>query len=437
MESRKSFLSDAISVSTANVLSTLMQIGSGIVLARVLGPEGNGLYTYLLVIPTLAGVITRLGVKRSTVFYISKKTYTTEDVISALFFIGIFTSLLGAVLTGGVFYFSERDDITFSLCLLAILSIPMNVLINYSTGIFLAEGNIRKYNIFQWIPNLINLLFLSLFLILLKWSVSGAILSYLLANLLMAYYSARLVRANHEVRLKYNHEIIKRLLSLGLSFTIAGILIKLHYRFDIIMLRYLADLKEVGYYSLATRITERWQGPLTVGVVIYSRTTLAENIDEFKNKVLGWIKMSFLIGMAAMLLLYFLIPYLIVFLYGKKFIPSIVMVQWILPGILMLIISKTLISFFLGVGKAWQLVYVIAISLLINILLNLQLIPELGGKGAALSTDISYFLMAIVLLVIFMNNYKISPKQLFKLNRQEIKMMKRFLIKRGKNSKTS
>lgn len=430
MESRRSFLSDAVSVSTANILSTLMQIGCGVLIARLLGPEGNGLYTYLLVVPTLVGVVTRLGVKRSTVFFISKKTFSYEDVISSLIFIAVTTSLLGALITGGIFYFSDRNDITFTLSLFAILSIPLNVLINYSTGIFLAEGSIRKYNVLQWIPNFINLLLLIVFLFLLRWSVPGALLAYLSANLIMAFYAVRLVAENHPVRFQFNYHIIRNLLGLGLSFTIAGMLIKLHYRFDIVMLRHLSDLKEVGFYSLATRITERWQGPLTVGVVIYSRTALAEDINIFKDRVLGWIKISFLLGIMALVVLYFIVPYLIVFLYGQKFIPSIEMVQWILPGILMLIVSKTLISFFLGVGKAWSLVYIIFFSLIINISLNFIFIPKLGGKGAALTTDISYFVMGILMFILFTIRYKIPLKQIISLNQAEISMMKRFILRK-------
>jgi len=432
---KRSFTTDAISVSTGNVLSTLMQIGAGIVLARLLGPKGNGLYSYLLVIPTLVGVVTRLGIKRSTVFYISKKTYSTEDIISALSFIAIGSSILGILVSCSVFYFSDRNDITLAIAIMAAFSIPLNVVINYTTGIMLAEDNIKKYNIFQWIPGFINLLLLFTFLYFFKLSISGALLAYLLSNLIIVVFAFNYITATHKIHFRYNHSIVKNLIKLGLSFTIAGILIKLHYRFDLVLLRHLSDMQEVGYYSLAARLTERWQGPLTVGVIIYSRTALAEDKVQIIKNVLGWIKASFILGILAITILYFLIPYIIPFLFGKEFIPSIKIVQYILPGILMLIVSKTLISYQLGIGKSWLLVYLIAISLILNIILNMLLIPEYGGVGAAIATDISYTLLSALLLIIFMVQNKISIGSLLTFGEKEMNIIKRFVFRKKQRGK--
>jgi O-antigen/teichoic acid export membrane protein len=112
-------------------------------------------------------------------------------------------------------------------------------------------------------------------------------------------------------------------------------------------------------------------------------------------------------------------------LYGKKFIPSIIMVQAILPGILMMVVSKTLTSFFSGSGKPYVLLVSCSISLVTNIVLNFILIPLYGGVGAAFATNISYTILAIILLTVFATSTKIPLKEMITYSREDFKVLRR------------
>jgi O-antigen/teichoic acid export membrane protein len=423
---RRSFITDVFSVSGSNILSTLIQIPIGIVLARMLGPEGNGIYNYILVIPMLVSTISRLGIRKSTIYHIGKKVFSLAEVISALSLILIFTSLLAILLTGGIYLYLDRPEITVLMAGMALLSIPVNIIINYASGVFIGTDFIKRYNIFQWIPNLINLILLSVFLIVLKWSVTGALLAYLLSSMVMAYYALKLIIREYKIEIRYNLSIIKSIIQLGFSFTLAGLIIKLHYRVDILLLERFSDMKEVGYYSLGARLAERWHGPFTIGAIISSRTAISEDLDEFKHKIISWIRVTFILGLFAATLLYFLVPYLIPLLYGNKFIPSIIMVQTILPGIVVLIISKTLISFYAGLGKPYVILFTTLASLIVNVIFNLILIPTYGGIGAAMATNISYTLLSVVLLVYFAVSMKMSVSDILFFRKSDLKVLKRF-----------
>jgi O-antigen/teichoic acid export membrane protein len=422
---KRSFIADAANVSGSNFLNILIQVIIGIVLARSLGPEGSGLYTYLLVVPMLVGTITRLGMKKSSMVFIGKKVFTVEEIISGLTIMLIVTSAMGMIVTAGIFIYSGRTDISLAMAVLAICSIPVNIIINYSTGIFLGTDNIKRYNVFQWIPSFANLILFGLFVAIFHWSIAGALMAYLLSSLLMALYALRLIFKEYELRLSLSLNIIRQMIRLGFMFTLTGIIIKLHYRIDIIILERFADIREVGYYSLATRIAEKWQGPLTVGAVISSRAAMAEDMHQFKYNILRWIRGTFIIGIFAGIALWFIVPYLVPLLYGDKFIPSIKMVQLILPGILMLIISKTLISFYIGSGKPLPIFIMALISLILNMGLNFILIPRYGGVGAAISTDVSYFVLAVMLMTNYTISLKIPTKYIFSFERDDLRIIRR------------
>ena len=60
----------------------------------------------------------------------------------------------------------------------------------------------------------------------------------------------------------------------------------------------------------------------------------------------------------------------------------------------MLLITKTLSSYFAGIGKPISVIISVAISLVLNVIINIILIPKYGAVGAAIATDISYTYLA-------------------------------------------
>jgi O-antigen/teichoic acid export membrane protein len=107
-------------------------------------------------------------------------------------------------------------------------------------------------------------------------------------------------------------------------------------------------------------------------------------------------------------MLFFAVPYLITFIYGSQFAPSIQVVQLILPGILFIIIFKVLNGHLSGIGKPYISALVFAPPVVINIILNFYWIPLYGGLGAAMATNVSYTLGAIALLIVYSRVMKIS-----------------------------
>jgi O-antigen/teichoic acid export membrane protein len=431
---KRRVLRDIFSVSAVTTISIILHIPIGIIMARMLGPEGNGIYTFVLVIPMLVNSMSQLGIRRSIIFFIGKKIYNEKQVISALLNIIIVTALLGIVICMFSFYVSNHHDgVSIPMIILAILTIPIRLITNYAAGIFIAKEQIRKYNLFQWVPVLLNLITIIVLVVMLKLSVLGAIISYVSSLSVMATYAIYRLHKQFGFSYSLDFKTIKDLLFLGIGFSFALSLMRFHNRVDILILKYYCDFDEVGYYSMASRLAERWQGPLSFTPLITAWVANAE--EEFKYKVIRFLRILFLAGITASITLYFLVPYIIPFLYGRRFIPSIAIVQIILPGITMLMVTKTLASYFAGIGKPMSLIISVACSLIINIILNFILIPLYGAIGAAITTDISYTLLALVLLYFYTKNIKMPFFKSMRYDTEDFKIIKnvvkRFLTKLG------
>jgi O-antigen/teichoic acid export membrane protein len=90
------------------------------------------------------------------------------------------------------------------------------------------------------------------------------------------------------------------------------------------------------------------------------------------------------------LALYFASPWLVTIVYSDAFSPSIGPLQVLLPGVVALSIWQLLHQDIAGRGKPILNVYVNLMAVVLNILLNLLLIPKYGITGAAWATSLSY-----------------------------------------------
>jgi O-antigen/teichoic acid export membrane protein len=395
---KKGIFNEIFRVVRSNLISLIFQVILGIILANKLGPDGTGLYATIMVVPMLAGTIAKLGVKRSTIYHLGKKIYPEKEIISSLFYLAIFISVLWMIFSYFSFYFVESADRNLPLIMIVLAMIPFSLIVNFSVGVFVGKRMMKKFNIFQWLPDLMELVFILIFVSFVGLDVKKALYALLLANIVLSVYAIYLINKYIEISFKFYPRIVLAMLKLGLVFAASLLVLKLHYRIDILLLERLSGVKEVGLYSLAARFAQKWQVPFTVGAVIVSRSANTVNLGRLQENINKLLRLSFLGGILASIILYFIAPYVIPLLYGARFTDSIVMIQAILPGILMLIVINTLSNYFAGQGNAWKIFLINAISLVINVMLNLWWIPFWGGIGAAMATNASYGFAAILFL---------------------------------------
>ena len=111
---------------------------------------------------------------------------------------------------------------------------------------------------------------------------------------------------------------------------------------------------------------------------------------------------------------------LILFAYGIEYIDVIIPLQILAPGVAMMGTTRLLIVYISGKGHPEITSYVVGVSLLINIALNLLWLPRFGVQGAAYAALISYVFVSVVLTIIFIRMSDTTLKQLLILNKTDI-----------------
>jgi O-antigen/teichoic acid export membrane protein len=243
----------------------------------------------------------------------------------------------------------------------------------------------------------------------------------------------------YRITWKYHENLMKSMVKLGLVNAIAIFVMQLNYRIDILMLKKMSAIEEVGFYSLAMQIAEQlWHIPYAIETVVLSRSANTQD-DAFVHKtVASMFRVSIVTGLILGILIFLIAPSLIPAVFGKEFARSVPMIRVVLPGILLLLGFRILNSRLTGMGKPQIAIYTFLPALVINFFLNLFLIPRYGGTGAAWATNVSYAAGSISFILIYAKQVKMPLSAIFRFRRSDFYFMRdlrAFLRNRTKQEK--
>ncbi|MFV0221282.1 polysaccharide biosynthesis C-terminal domain-containing protein [Empedobacter falsenii] len=415
-----SFISDLLRVLSSNIMTIIFGLFTSIITARYIGPEGNGIIAGLAVYPSLFMTIGSLGIRQSTTYFIGKGTFTEEKIKTAITQIWITTSIISVIICYFLMSYFSKSGYNQFWVLLSLAPIPFNLFVTYNSGIFLGKGEIKKFNKVNWIPPLLILIASALFLIVFNFGVSGALLATLLGPLFMAFIM--LIKNNFlkSFNLNFDFKIIKAMLSLGLIYAFSLLIINLNYKVDYILLDKLSTSYELGIYSKGATITQYlWQIPMVLSTIVFSRSAISKDDKIFSLKIAQLLRISFIIISIASIVFWLISKYLILYMYGEEFLPSTIVLNYLLPGVVILTIFKVMNMDLAGKGKPYIAMFAMLPSLVINVILNIIFIPQYGAAGSALCSTISYIIAALLFLYLYSKEVKIPIKEIVKFKQTD------------------
>lgn len=168
------------------------------------------------------------------------------------------------------------------------------------------------------------------------------------------------------------------------------------------MLGMLTSSTEVAYFGVGKQLTSKLpQIALAVAMGImpdYAQIS-GQNLSAKKKNFMRVMKLNLILfgGITAGIVL--LSPWAIPAIYGSDYASAVLPLQILSVNVLIGSFSIYLTTLLNYQGKANQLAGFILLSLVINILLNLLLIPKLGAAGAALALTITSLPFTILLFM--------------------------------------
>ena len=189
-------------------------------------------------------------------------------------------------------------------------------------------------------------------------------------------------------------------------------------KLDSIMLGFMINKKEVGYYHASVKIKEILVTIVTsLGAVLLPRASyyVKNNMmDEFRR--ISGKAINFVMVLAAPLMLYFMIFATegIYFLAGPEYTYSIVPMIYIMPTLFLIGLSNILgMEMLVPTGREKIVLYSVIAGAVTDLALNLIYIPKLGAAGAALGTLVAECVVLIWQCVVLRDEIRELFKNIF------------------------
>lgn len=370
---------------------------------RVLKPEGLGSINFIDSFVQYLIIASALGIPIYGVREIAKIKHNKEQLsktFSELIIIHSTLAIICSVFFLLLLQFVPKLFAEYELCIIGVLTILSNVfLLNW----FFA--GLEKFGFISAVSLIVRLLTISCIFLFIK-SNADKTLYYsfnLVGNLITGMIS--IIFARKYINFSFQLSNVKgHFRALFFLFSLS-VITSVYVLLDSVILGFLKNNSEVGYYATAMKISKIPIVLLTaLTTVLLPKLSSMEYGNEFKNLVNKAMKFSFLLSIPISLGLFVLSKEIILIFAGALYLPAIssfrVLCFIIIPIGFALINYQVLLPF----NREKYMMFAALIGVCVSLLLNFILVPYLGNQGSAVSSLSTEVVVAIIL---FLLSYKL------------------------------
>jgi len=384
------------------------------VYTRYLLTDEYGVLALLTITASIVSTIFsfNLGTALFRFYYDNDSKKHKDRVISTSFFVMLLSSIF--LIIFGFFLKDVLSNIIFetneySLYIFLIFSASAGQLLSrIPYSLFRAEKRSTEFTVFNIISTIITLATIIFFVVVLKRGVFGVVLAKSITALFFALIlNIYIIR---RIKLDFSFTLSKDLLRYGIPLIFSGLAMMVLTWFDRYLLNIFSTLSEVGIYNLGYQISMGLQFLLMVPfkqIWAPMRFSVMEedNAKLYYKRVL--IYFSFL-GIWIFLALSILSRDVLKIISNPEYHPAYKIIPIVSLAYLIFAIKSPLN---LGIGfekKTKYYALTVISGALVNLVLNLYLIPKYGAMGAAFATLIAFIIMVLLHYYINQMLYRIK-----------------------------
>jgi len=386
----------------ANAAILLLGAVSGVLAARLLGPEGRGELAVIILWPSaVVYLVGSFGLHDAATYFAARHPERLNAVFTLLQVLG----LAQTVVFGALAYFllpvvlaGHRPEV-ISLTRLFVLFFPAGFNSLYLLKLLQGRLLIRQYNLARvfvaaWYTALLVGLYL-LGRVSLPWIVAGQLVGYGLSWLLHAHFVARSLRPRWE----WDPSLLSPMLRYGLKAQFSLTSSYLNLRLDQLVMSVWLPPQALGYYVVAVVVAEPVQSiPAAIGMVTLPAAAAQEHpagAQRVMQQSLRVVAALLALSVGPLLLL---VPYLIPFFFGETFAPAVSACRVLLLAAIPMAFVMVLNDSLRALNRPQVPGYAALIGNGVTLILLTLLLPRLGLLGAAYASLAAYTTSLVFLL---------------------------------------
>lgn len=392
-EAFKKYFANTSWMLAEKVVRSFIAFFVGIYLARYLGPNQYGLLSYAISFAGLFSSFANLGMDQIVVRELVKYPEKKDTILGTVFRLRIVGSFVAIFLVTITAYLIKEP--TYNLTLILIIS---SATIFQSLGVvelFYQSRVEAKKNVYAQSTSFFITSILKILLIIFEQPLLYFAIVHLTEFILLSigYY---IVYRTNNLSLsdwKYNGKTAVSLFKDSWPLVLSGVVIIIYMKIDQVMIKNLMTVTDVGYYAVAVKLCEAWYFvAITISTSLFPAIVNAKAINEslYLSRLQKLYDILALIAIGIAIPVTLFSDFIIQILFGSQYQPA--------ASVLSIYIWAALATF-LGVASSQYLIsenltklafWRTLLGMIVNVIMNLILIPVYGINGAAISTLVSF-----------------------------------------------
>lgn len=367
------------------VIRSIILFYTSVRLAKYLGVDDFGIFSYIFTFVYFFEVIPKLGMDAILVREISHNRSQAKELLGNALFARLILSLLTMFLVCGAITilkgFTKVTYLTY-LCSLG--------LIFTFQPLYEAMFKIDLKMLCPTLVNVIKAVFYLIFVLLLihfkcdlYGFVAASVISAFISLLLMIWSSKRYF----EIEFIVNLEKSKWLLRESYPILLSGIFTFLYARSDIIILEQYKGYAAVGFYSAARKFLDTTLIiPSCICLSLFPLMAKYYKGDKHRFGKIYAFGFKYMLMIALPIVIFTLFfSEKIISIFGNSFLPSALSLRILMSSVIFSFLNVLLVNALISVGRQKVDMVVSGVLIFLNVGLNLLLIPRLSFNGASIA----------------------------------------------------
>lgn len=367
-----------------------------VIVARYMGVENFGLYSYLLAVFSIFIAVSSLGMNGVVVRELVLQSNSANILGSALQLQKIGAILSSIILTFWAFFVSDSKPENFLLIFFLIL--PTLLIQSANVYKYWFEYKVKsKYSVIAQNTSILIGLVLKLLLIGLNFNFIWVIAVTIVEQLVLVFLLWLFFKKNYKESLFVTKKVCIDLLGKSWPLILSGLAFILYIRLDQIMIGEILGVGQVGVFSVAVKFVE-----VSFFIPVIIMSTFSSMLVGLREKsLINYNKKMQLIYDIVSIFGYFLIifififgHYIIKYTFGLEYMDAVFQLKIYAIVILFYFFNSVSGRWYINEGLQKLAFFRNIFGLIVAFILNIIFIPKFGLTGASVSTVVSYIIAA-------------------------------------------
>lgn len=405
------------------IFRILISIVISIWVARYLGPTEYGLLNYVLALIALISIFSSLGLEQIFVKRLLEKTEDENYLLGSAFLLKLIGSLLLIVISFTIAILKDESGVFILLIAFVSSSYIFKAfdVIQFWFEAHLLSKKSSKVDLYVMLLSATFKMLLILFGASVVWFGVGVLFEALMLAIGLIYIY---MKEQSLISWRVSPELMKSLLINAWPLILAGALFTVYTKVDQIMLGDMINNTTVGIYVAAVTLSQGWLFlPSILGKAFYPEMINSKNISRKKylETTQHLLNIIAFIAIFVSLIMTFLSSDVILITFGERYSLSGPILALHIWGGIFTAMSAISYRYFITENLQKTSFYRGLVGLVVNIVLNILLIPKYGGLGAAIATVFS-----LACSLYFFNAFTKSTREMFLMQTKALFLLDTF-----------